>query len=101
MSFLRQLLDRLRPGRWDSSRAVRRTGPESLVVTLGDRSYWVHTEQRSVQPPAYVVWTSDVRDITHSPTVVSAPPASADLVIEVARRLQAYFEGASASVTYR
>ena len=101
MSLLRRLLNRLRPTGWGPGSGVRRTGPESFVVAIGDRSYWVHAEQRNAQPPEYVVWTSDVRDITHSATVVAAPPASAEVVPEVARRLGDYFGGAGTRVTYR
>lgn len=101
MNFFRRLLARLSPRRpLFGSTGVRTMGGNSLVVAIEDRSYWVQAERRSGRPPEFRVWTSDVRDITSAATVVAAPPATADAVIEVRQRLEAYFSKSRVRVTY-
>jgi hypothetical protein len=100
--FVRRLLDLLSPARrLFGSTGVRRTGPTSLLVTVDDRSYWVHVQTVREAPPECRVDTSDIRDITNTATVVAAPPASASAVPEVRRRLQDYFTRSRIKVTYR
>lgn len=101
MSFFRRLLDRFTPaGRLSGSTGVRPNGPNSHVVTIADRSYWVQSQLQSTQPLEYWVRTSDVRDITNSVTVVAAPPAPEKVVPEVRRRLEEYFRQSGAKVSY-
>lgn len=101
MRFLRRLLNRLLPSRrLFNSTGVRPMGPTSLVVAVGARSYWVHAQLQRGNPMEYRVVTSDIRDITDAATVVAAPPAAANVVPEVARRLDMYFVQSRAKVTY-
>lgn len=101
MSFLRRLLDRFAPARrLLHSTGVRPTGPNSLVITVAGRSYWVHAQIQRERPLEYRVVSSDIRDITEAASVVSAPPAPAAVAPEVARRLRAYFAQVRAKVTY-
>lgn len=101
MNFFRRLFARLSRERpLFGSPGVRTMGGNALVVAIADRSYWVQAERRAGRPPEYRVWISDVRDITSAATVVAAPPAAADAVIEVRQRLEAYFGKSSVRVTY-
>ncbi len=95
---LRTLLDRLWPARRRSG--VRAAGRESFIIVIGRRSYWVHARPEGVDPPGYVVWVSDARDITDAPTIIAAPPAAPAALPEIRRRLEVYFEAAAIRVTY-
>jgi|AP12_2_1047962.scaffolds.fasta_scaffold42171_2 hypothetical protein len=75
-------------------------GPNSLLVAIDDRSYWVHAQIQREEPLEYRVYTSDIRDITNAATVVAAPPAAANVVPEVRKRLDTYFTRSRARVTY-
>lgn len=101
MNLFRRLVDHLWPGRLLTSTGVRRIGRDSLTVAIGGRSYWVHAELRTERPLEYVVWTSDIRDITNAPTIVAAPPAPEGAVPEVRERLKEYFTRSRAAVNYR
>ncbi len=79
---------------------VRPNGPESFVIAIGPRSYWVHAQRLRSDPPHFLVRTSDIRDITHSVTVVSAPPAPDAILPEVRRRLSEYFTRLDTTVTF-
>lgn len=101
MSRLGDLLRSLWPGgRLFRSTGVRPAGPHSLVVAIGDRSYWVQVRRETGSPGVMQVWTSDVRDISRAATVVAAPPAPAEVVPEVHRRLEAYFSSSAVPVRY-
>jgi hypothetical protein len=80
---------------------VQRVGRDSLVITIEGRSYWVHARVPDHPGGEYVVATSDVRDITNSPTIVAAPPAAAGAIPEVTRRLEQYLAVTKATVRYR
>jgi hypothetical protein len=101
VNLFRRLIGHFWPGRLLGSTGVRRIGRDSLMVAIGDRSYWVHAELRTERPLEYVVWTSDIRDITNAPTIVAAPPAPEVAVPEVSKRLDAYFTRSRAVVSYR
>jgi len=102
VNILRRLLGLFSPARrlFDAT-GVRLMGPSSLLVTIQGRSYWVHAQLLRTRPPEYRVDASDIRDITDAPTVVAAPPASADAVPEIRRRLEDYFTRSRVRVTYR
>ncbi len=101
MSFLRRLRALFSPARrLFNSTGVRPTGPNSLVVAVNDRSYWVQAQLKPGSPPEYHVWASDIRDITHAPSVAAAPPAPAEANTEVRTRLQTYFARSRVKVTY-
>lgn len=101
MKFLRRFFSRFSPARrLFSSTSVRTVGPNSLVVDIDDRSYWVHAQMPTKDRPEYHVWTSDIRDITNAATVVAAPPASAAVVPEVRKRLDAHFAQSRVLVRY-
>jgi hypothetical protein len=99
VSLLRRLFHRLLPSRLGTG--VRPLGQEAFVIAIGPRSYWVHARRQATRPAEYLVWTSDIRDITRAPTIVAAPPASEEIVPEVKRRLRSYFEGSRLRVRYR
>ncbi|TFG51639.1 MAG: hypothetical protein E4H38_01135 [Gemmatimonadales bacterium] len=101
MNILRRLLHLFSPARrLFSSTGVRPMGPNSLRVTINDRSYWVHVQILREPPLEYRVYTSDIRDITNAPTVVAAPPAAATVVPEVRKHLDTYFTRSRIRVTY-
>ena len=102
VNILRRLLNLVSPARrlFDAT-GVRPMGPNSLLVTIKGRSYWVHAQLLRTRPLEYRVDASDIRDITDAPTVVAAPPASADAVPEIRRRLDDYFTRARTRVIYR
>lgn len=91
--WFRSVLGRNRHG-------VRPNGPESFVIAIGPRSYWVHAQRLASDPPHVLVRTSDIRDITHSVTVVAAPPAPDAILPEVRRRLLEYFTTLATTVTF-
>ncbi len=101
MNFLRRLLARLTQAhRRFASAGVRPMGANSLLVAIDGRSYWIQAERQSGQSPEWRVWISDVRDITNAATVVAAPPAATDAVLEVRRRLDSYFSKSTTRVQY-
>ncbi len=99
MDFLDRLVERFRQKRRQRSSGVSLTGKESLLIAIGPRTYWVQA-RRAPPDTGYVVWTSDVRDITDAATVISAPPAAASAVPEVRRRLEEYFTASGLGARY-
>jgi hypothetical protein len=101
LRFLRRFFDRFSLARrLFNSRSVRTVGPNSLVVDIDDRSYWVHAQIPTQDRHEYQVWTSDIRDITNAPSVVAAPPAAEAVVPDVKRRLEAHFAQSRIAVRY-
>jgi hypothetical protein len=101
LSFLRGLLNHLsQVRRRFISTGVRSMGPNSLVVQVDHRSYWVRAQVPTDQSLEYHVWTSDIRDITNAATVVAAPPAPAAVVPEVRERLAAHFDHSRVKVRF-
>jgi hypothetical protein len=80
---------------------VQRSGRDSLRVTIAGRSYWVHARFPETPGGEYVVWISNVRDITSAPTVVAAPPAAEPAIPEVKRRISQFVAAANGRVRYQ
>jgi hypothetical protein len=99
MGFLDRLVDRFRRERRRRGSGVRPSGRESLLVAIGPRTFWVQA-RREAPTAEYVVWASDVRDITDAATVISAPPAAPATVPEVRRRLEEYFAASGLGARY-
>jgi hypothetical protein len=102
VNLLRRILARLLPRSLVSRRSgVHRAGRDSLVIAIEGRSYWVHARLPEAPGGEYVVWTSDVRDITSAPTIVAAPPAAEPAIPEVKRRLSQFVAAENGRVRYR
>jgi len=100
VTVLHRLLARLWPFRRGRKIGVRPNGAESFIVTIDQRTYWVHAQPLPNSPRGYLVRASDTRDITHAPTVVAAPPAPEQILPEVRRRLSEYFAQDRSAVTF-
>jgi hypothetical protein len=101
-----KFLDRLKAWLSPRSAVTRRTGVrlagrESLIIAIAGRSYWVQARVPQVPGGEYVVWMSDVRDLTSAPTIIAAPPAAEAALPEIKRRVSQFVAESNGRVRFQ